>query len=323
MKRTVFCIFLTLNLPVFAEIDLPNQSKIPLRGSLGPNRKDAGNGRLSCSLVNETDRDWLVCVDESGEIVPKSVPEDARSSDIVEWTEIETFPNDVRWVYRLAPKPIGLAVDPDPWFLSWQIDEPDIFGGRFALPVRAIDWRRYVRTVAPTNAPPPAIDPANALRWGIAVHGSNLVLTVENPSDDPVLLHVGSNDPPERIDPGAKSGAFTIYGELRAPRPRLFMIQFVQVSASPRSGLYRVLHGQSAPSEPRTASFNLIGIDNEEWKPGDKLSCSLKLYPRIVSPVGKRTAVDEPFRSGEVTKRRKLKAKLVFGPDGWRVEGVP
>lgn len=93
MKRTVFCIFLALNLPVFAEIDLPNQSKIPLRGSLGPNRKDAGNGRLSCSLVNETDRDWLVCVDESGEIVPNCVPEDARSSDIVEWTEIETFPN--------------------------------------------------------------------------------------------------------------------------------------------------------------------------------------------------------------------------------------
>ena len=93
MKKTVFCIFLALNFPVFAEIDLPNRSKIPLRGSLGLNHEDAGNGRLSCSLVNETDRDWLVCVDESGEIVPKSVPEDARSSDIVDWIEIETFPN--------------------------------------------------------------------------------------------------------------------------------------------------------------------------------------------------------------------------------------
>ena len=95
MKRTVFCIFLALNFPVFAEIDLPNQSKIPLRGSLGPNRKDAGNGRLSCSLVNETDRDWLVCVDESGEIVPKSVPEDVKK--IVEnWRQIlGNFSNDL------------------------------------------------------------------------------------------------------------------------------------------------------------------------------------------------------------------------------------
>ena len=304
---------------LLAIANMANAAALPISGNV---REDAENGRLLCSLFNETDRDWLVCVAESGAIVPKRVPKRDPPSDIVEWTETETIPGDVRWIYQLAPKPVGPVVDPDPWFLFWQVDEPDVFFGGWALPVRAIDWRRYVRTVAPTNETPSAIDPANRLRWGIDVHGSNLVLTVENPSDVPVLLHVGSNDRNERLHGGYKVGPFDLGGELRAPRPRLFLVQFGWVSACPESGLYRVLHGQSAPSELRTASFDLIGIDDEGWKPGDKLSCSLKLYPRIVSPAGKRSAVDEPFRSGEVAKRRKLTAKLVFGPDGWRVESV-
>lgn len=322
MKKT--SLFLFLAIPAFAEMDLLRGSEIPLRGSILSCGEDGHEKKLLCSLSNESDRDWLVCVDESGAIQLKRTDIDNDDASTLHTEELEDFPPDVRWVRRFGPKWTGLCIIPclDPYSFLWQADVDGGSDGRLVLPVRAIDWRRYVRTVAPTNETPSAIDPANRLRWGIDVHGSNLVLTVENPSDVPVLLHVGSNDRNERLHGGYKVGPFDLGGELRAPRPRLFLVQFGWVSACPESGLYRVLHGQSAPSELRAASFDLIGIDDEGWKPGDKLSCSLKLYPRIVSPAGKRSAVDEPFRSGEVAKCRKLTAKLVFGPDGWRVESV-
>ena len=273
-------------------------------------------GRLSCSLANETDRDWLVCVDESGVIVPKSVPEDARPSDIVEWTEIETFPNDVRWIYRLAPKPTGLAVDPDPWVLSWQIDEPGDREDRLALPVRAIDWDRYCCSTGNTNGTPVEFGGKTELLWRLDVLGSNLVLTVENPSDTPVLLHVSSNDQNKRYREQWTGGPFMLSGTLRSPGPRIFLVQFGWVPVSPSSGLYRVLHGRSASPELRRQYFKLAPIPEEGWSPGETVSCSIEFRPRIVTPSS------GTFHTHGVVKSKKISSEFVFQRDGWHLETV-
>ena len=258
--------------------------------------KDSGPSlRLRCYLTNETDDDWFVYVDDMGKIIPDfdALPEDvaaAKDGDIhFDFKEEDFIPTNVFWVQSLYPARRGTRVGPndfrDQW--SWNIAATQGKKSRGTISVRAVNWNRWLATFngSVANGRESANDD---LRWRLGWAGTNLVLSVENVSSNPCLLHVnpeGVNGNPSFGDDDPRSfGPFLLFADVQiGPPPNLWQISRTGTPI-PR-GIYRVLHGLPAPENARTHSF-FFGAARPKRAPapGTVVQCKMNFFPFVIYP---------------------------------------
>ena len=254
--------------------------------------------RLWCCLANESEEDWFVYVDAIGKIAPvfdvdPECDADMKKGDVLfDFKEESYIPTNVFWVQRLYPARhgtvIGLDGLLDKW--SWHSIPPQGNTTRGTVPVRAVNWKRWVETSGgPVTNGLESAD-GDGLQWRIDWIGTNLVLSVENVSSNPCLLHVypeGVNGNPSFGDDDSRSfGPFLLSANVSiGPPPNLR--QIVRTGGPVPRGIYRVLHGRPAPVEARSQAFFFGAVRPTcTPSPGTIVRCTMDFYPFVIYPFG-------------------------------------
>lgn len=261
--------------------------------------EDSGpSPRFWCCLVNETEEDWFVYVDTIGKITPvfDVAPESdgaVKNGDILfDFKEENNIPTNVFWVQRLYParhgSVVGLDRLLDKW--SWHSIPPQGKKTRGRVSVRAVNWNHWVETSSESVTNRLESMDGDGLQWRLDWIGTNLVLSVENISYCPRLLHVypeGVNGNPSFGDDDSRSfGPFLLSANVSiGPPPNLR--QIVRTGGPVPRGIYRVLHGRPAPVEARSQAFFFGAVRPTcAPSPGTIVRCTMDFYPFVIYPFG-------------------------------------
>ena len=250
--------------------------------------------RVRCGLINETDDNWFIFVDDDGRIEPvfdsPSEDESEENNDSIRlsFKEEEVIPQGVLWVQHLYPSRSGTGTETDVLLDSWDWRSIPSGGKKTGgmITVRAVNWQHWIETVdhSQTNTFDTAVD--DGLRWKLDWAGTNLILSVENRSELPRLLHVfpeGVNGKPGYSNDPRTFGPFLLGANIRiGPTPNLW--QIVRTGGPAPRGIYRVLHGRQAPEESRTQSF-IFGAARRVPSPGTVVSCDVRFDPFVIYPL--------------------------------------
>lgn len=248
----------------------------------------------SCMLTNETDEDWFVHVDEYGII--RALFDDSDSMGYLgqdgaldcDFREINNIFPDGLWLQRLCPKSnetcFGLNGLLDHWI--WPIESS--YKRKGVVPVRAVNWNRWIGESGGSTTNELDVTNDDGLQWRLDLIETNLVLSVENISETPRLIHVCLEDMTGRsgkcIDTETQ-GPFLLSANIQigqSPNLRQIVLSGRPV---PR-GIYRVLHGRSASEVARSQTFVIGAVSPTLLVSGTKVHCDLHFYPFIIHPFG-------------------------------------
>ena len=289
-----------------AEARMPNSDDRPPPFSFSAwGENGAGDSvRVKCHLSNLTPDDWFVAVDENGRIAPLWLPangEDAKADDAPlapVFDILEELPQNVRWVAWIHPTHMdgrthsGEDFMHKPDFIRWKTDLPDGERRRGSCFIRALNGSRWTALGRPEESLQDGIPvECEGLRWNCEWSGTNLILTVENETNEPRLLCVW----PQKPMPEGNACEDRKRERLSGPFPLSVSIRdgtgeyrFDRWPQTAMQGVFRVLHGKSALSEARMQSFSFeIPFRHSPIRPGASFACDMELWPRIICPRAK------------------------------------
>jgi len=292
--------------------------------------------RLQCLLSNRTTDDWFVVVDENGCIDPSWLPangEDAKADDAPlapVFDILEELPQDVRWVAWIHPTHMdgrthsGEDFMHKPDFIRWKTDLPDGERRRGSCFIRALNGSRWTALGCPEETSQIGVPmECEGLRWSCKCSETNLILTVENESDEPRLLCVW----PQKRTPEGNACEDRKRERLSGPFPLSISIRdqtgeyiFDRWPSTAMQGVFGVLHGKESPSESRTHSFSFeIPFRHSPIRPGARFECDMELWPRIICPRAKVVPSNDREKAMTICMKKvpcRLRTVFVVDEDG-------
>lgn len=280
---------------------------------------DSGTNIFRCLVVNQTDDEWFLFVDEEGTLPilhPSENDLDDCSHVSFAFEEQTNIPHDVIWLRELDRKP-----DENPtWrrrnnsFFLFDIPAPSDDMMENTVSVRALNWNRWIGGGG-TGAVAASHD--TGLIWSFLLDGTNMLLVVENKSSFPRFVHVRHNRIGKPFDSKhpelLTEGPFLISADVHEIGS-VFSLGYTLIDPPAfNPGFYRVLHGRSAPAESRKHSFRVGTFRREKWPAkGTPLVVELDFYPWIVCPFGRGGESDPTFTDCQKMYHYSIKTNIVF-----------
>lgn len=280
---------------------------------------DSGTNIFRCLVVNQTDDEWLLFVDEEGALPtlhPSEKDLDDCSRVSFAFEDQTNIPHDVIWLRELDRKPDGNPTwrrRDDSYFL-FDVPAPGDNMKENIFSIRALNWNRWIEGEENGAV---AVSHDTGLTWSFLLEGTNMFLVVENKSSFPRFVHIRHN----RIGKPFNSkrpellteGPFLVSSVIHEIGSVISLSYTLIDPPAFDSGFYRVLHGSSAPVESRKHSFLIGTFRREKWPAeGTPLVVELDFYPWIVCPLGRSGESDPTFTDCQKMYHYSIKTNIVF-----------